>query len=782
GKQERNNYCALGSIKSNTGHMTAAAGVAGLIKSVLAMNHRQIPASLGYSAPNPAIDFENSPFFLNHTLKDWDAEQVRRAGISSFGVGGTNVHIVIEEFETAPKLSGSGRPLQLLAWSAKSETSRADYGNSLGNFLKINPESSLADVAYSLNTTRDTFNHRSFVLGTETDDTAENLVSSRNKATNTSVLKVVPKEMVFLFPGQGAQYIQMGRALYDHEKIFKEAVDTCANLLMDDLKSDIRQILFPETDLEEATIRIKDTRYTQPAMFVIEYALAKLWMSWGIMPTLFCGHSIGEFVGAHLAGIFSLEDALHLIATRGRLVSELPEGSMLSVRLKEDQLQKLLTDDLSIAAINSERSCVVSGEDERIKDFTKILEEREVPNSLLATSHAFHSKMMDPALQPFENVVQSLQLNIPAAPVVSTVTGTFLTDAQATDPKYWTNHLRDAIRFSDAMDTILKLEDSVLLEVGPGHTLTTLTRQKKASRSTTVLSSLPGPKNGNDTYPSLLTALGKLWLAGVEPDWTAFYSEQSRRQIVLPSYAFDRKPCWIKPLSPQTAVESVRAEEQVKPDKQTDIPNVKEKEEQQDRKSTILQKISEVILNASGIELETEDFDLNFLELGLDSLILTQIATTCKKEFDIPITFRQLNEELETPELLADYLDQNLPQETDKARTTKLIEEPSVDGALFATTDSKISTNRSQDVTLQLVLQELQQIKDQINLLLGNNSIPEKLQTNGHPLTSHRTPTPSEPNSLNRKEKGGDKQLLETVLPLHGQNGSHRTTKTKSRS
>ncbi|KAG1657628.1 Phthiocerol/phenolphthiocerol synthesis polyketide synthase type I PpsE [Nymphon striatum] len=387
GEQEENNFCAIGSVKSNMGHLTAAAGVTGFIKTVLAMQHQKIPASLGYNTPNPAIDFDNSPFFVNAELRNWDVDEVRRAGVSSFGVGGTNVHVILEEFLMEEKTSDAGRPMQLLPWSAKSETSLANYGSELGNYLDNNAELNLADR----------------ILRAEQ---RSQLIDIENNRANKNVLKVVPSEIAFLFPGQGAQYVQMGKALYENEPVFTEAVDHCAELLMDTLQQDIRELIFPKVNNAEAENRLKDTRFTQPALFVIEYALAQLWMSWGIQPTLYC-------------------DALHLIATRGRLVSELPGGSMLSVRLSADKVLALLPDTLSIGAMNSDRLC------------------------------------------------------------------TWLTEAEAQNPEYWTDHLRATVRFTDAMDTILGLEDVVVLEVGPGRVLATLARQKKEAKSLTTISSLP---------------------------------------------------------------------------------------------------------------------------------------------------------------------------------------------------------------------------------------------------------------------------------------------------
>jgi len=712
GEQEKNGFCAIGSIKSNIGHLTAAAGVAGLIKTILAINNKLIPASLGFDKPNPAIDFENSPFFVNSKLRNWDAEKPRRAGVSSFGVGGTNVHLVVEEYPMEQKFSSPSRPIQLLMWSAKSENSLKGYETELGKFIKSKPDLPLADVAFSLNKTRDTFTHRSFILSSDNDDASQELLSVEKRTTKNAVLKIAPGELVFLFPGQGSQFSQMGINLYKNEIVYKEAVDKCAEFLFDELKLDIREILYPAIVTPETEAKLKNTRFTQPALFVTEYALSQLWLSWGIKPTVFCGHSIGEFVAAHLAGIFHLQDALHLIAVRGRLVSELPAGSMLSVRLSEENLIELLPDSLSIAAINSNVLCVVAGEDEKINEFSKSLDALEVANKLLFTSHAFHSNMMDPILETFETEVKKIQLNKPNLPIVSTVTGTWLKDNEAIDPKYWTNHLRNTVRFANAADTLLKLDDTIFLEIGPGQTLTTLTKQQGAGKIIPTFASLVLPKNQENEYNSLLNTLGELWLRGIDPDWNSFYEHQKRQKIDLPSYVYDRKPCWIEPLSLQT--------QNSRPNiitTQHSISNLNQNKPM--RKTSILNKIFSIVSQTSGIDYPNDASSQSFLDLGLDSLTLTQLAIKLKKDFKLPITFRQLNEEFGSPSLLADYLDQNLPKEDyNNTVPTQTFSNPT---PLPITNSTFPTLNSQNNAALGLIAQQLQLLGKQMELLQGNN-------------------------------------------------------------
>ena len=761
GTQETKNFCALGSIKSNMGHLTAAAGVAGLIKTVLALKYKQIPPSLGFEKPNPAIDFENSPFYVNNKLQDWNADDLRKAGVSSFGVGGTNVHVIVAEHaKKAKKPSTTGRPLQLLTWSAKTETSLEGYNSALGSYLKNTSLQSLADVAYSLNMTRDNFNHRSFLIAKNQEDVSKNLHNDHNKSTKTAVLKAAPGETVFLFPGQGSQFPGMGEELYENEKIFREAVDECAELLMDDLELDIRDILYSKSEIPETENRLQNTRFTQPALFVTEYALAKLWMSWGIDPKKLCGHSIGEFVAAHLAGVFDLKDALHLIAVRGRLVSKLPEGSMLSVRLGINDLQEILPKNLSIAAANSDTLSVVAGANHDIDAFAKALKEKDIPNMPLSTSHAFHSAMMDPVLPTFKKEVEQVKRNVPQIPIISTVTGTWLMDIEATDPDYWANHMRATVRFVDAVETLSGMEDLLLLEVGPGRSLSTLTRRKKAGKTLKCTSSLPVPKSNENQYHGLLNALGELWLQGVEPDWPAFYDGQNRHKVALPSYVFDRKPCWVDPptltsnFAPQNHNTSTKT---VNPNEKNNAVAL--------RKQLLLDKISEIISNTSGIDLENSDYNNNFLELGLDSLILTQLALTCKKEFDLPITFRQLNEEFSTPDLLANHLDENLSAEKFAPQPkNSAVSQPN--GELTSGSfDFNSQNTENQHSALGLISQQLQILGKQVALLQGGNtglSTPEISRNSVRPTFSNpETDTRTEDEKTEHKKPFGASPKIE---------------------
>jgi amino acid adenylation domain-containing protein len=741
GPQEKKQYCAVGSIKSNLGHLTAAAGVAGFIKTVLSLYHKQIPPSLGYDTPNPNIDFENSPFYVNHTLQEWQSENIRRAGVSSFGVGGTNVHVVLEEYQQEHILSENSRSSHLITWSAKSLESRDAYATKLLNFAAQHPTVHWADVAYTLQTTRADFNHRRFIVGSSKEEIAKELLET-DLGMGINSLSAKPGEVIFSFPGQGAQYLNMGKGLYEGESVYKNAVDTCAEILQEYLGTDIRQVIFPEVPDQDAEDKIKNTFFTQPAMFVTEYALAKLWMSWGIQPTILCGHSIGEFVAAHLAGVFSLKDALKAIAARGILISNLPTGSMLSVRSRVDTITKLLPEELSIAAINTQSVSVVSGPDEYIAMFAQKLDQHDIPNRILKTSHAFHSSMMDSIVEDFKEVIKTISLANLQKPIISTVTGTWLTDEQATDPAYWAEHLRKTVRFADALDTIFALDNPLFIEVGPGNVTSSLAKQQSLKNPQSIINSMERNQIQTD-LKTLLKALGQVWLNGVEPDWAAFYAQQKRSIITLPNYSFNKKRFWVD----AHAVEGHQNIRKHLHNSPTEVTALESPEESLSRIENLQNKVKD-LLKATGIDMPSPS--MSFLEMGLDSLLLTQVALTFKKEFNLPLTFRQLNENLSSPALLVKYLDQHLPielfQSTKSPEKTESISLPyiqeisiprsSAPGDLYAAMD--LINQQLKHLSQQMIKIQSQLMKDpSVNPSLAPSTSPkvtkEEKYTNGSP-------------------------------------------------
>jgi acyl transferase domain-containing protein/acyl carrier protein len=546
---DKKGFCAIGSVKTNVGHLNAAAGVVGLIKTVLALKHKMIPPSLHFEQPNPQIDFANSPFYVNRKLSDWQAGKLlRRAGVSSFGIGGTNAHVVLEE---APPhvTSERSRPWQVLVLSAKTPTALETATANLAEHLKQDPEVNLADVAYTLQVGRGVFSHRRMLVCHDLQDALATLETRDPQRVFTEVRESRDRPVIFMFPGQGAQYVHMGLELYQVEPTFREQVDFCSEFLEPYLGSDLRQVLYPNPEqAEEAAQLLQHTRLTQPALFVIEYALAKLWMSWGVHPQAMIGHSIGEYVAACLAGTFSLEDALALVAARGRLMQQPPGGAMLAVPVPEQQVHPLLGQQLSLAAINGPALCVVSGPTAAVEALQDRLTDQGVSCVRVHTSHAFHSEMMDPIIEPFTEHVKAVNLEPPKIPYVSNVTGTWITAAEATSPLYWAKHLRQTVRLAAGLHELMKEPDRILLEVGPGRTLSTLAeRHPEKVTGQVVLSSSRHPSEQGSDVAFLLNTLGHLWLAGVQVDWSGFYARERRQRLPLPTYPFERQRFWVEP-------------------------------------------------------------------------------------------------------------------------------------------------------------------------------------------------------------------------------------------
>lgn len=538
-------YCAIGSVKSNIGHLDAAAGIAGLIKATLALKNQQIPPSLNFENPNPQINFADSAFYVNTQLSNWQKNgSPRRAGVSSFGMGGTNAHLILEE---APKLEilSHSRPWQLLLISAKTPSALETATTRLLNHLKQYSNLNLADVAYTLKIGRKNHEYRRMLV-------CENLVNAikileeHEKNTQkllTNFYEHSSQTVVFMFSGQGSQYINMGLELYENEPIFRQIIDHCSELINPYLDEDLREIIYPKQHPENSLIN--ETAYAQPALFVIEYAIAQLWISWGVKPQVMIGHSIGEYVAATLAGVFSLEDALALVASRGKLMQTCPPGAMLSVVGTPEKIQSILPKELVIAAINSPELCVVSGLKNRIETFEKILIQQNITYRRLHTSHAFHSPLMEPILEEFKQTIRKIKLNPPQIPVLSNVTGTWLTATEATQPEYWVEHLRKTVQFSEGIQQVLQKPNPILLEVGPGRTLTIFAKQYQTHIN--VLTSLRHPQEQQSDSAHILETLGQLWFSGIDINWSGFYANERRQRIPLPTYPFERQYYWVEP-------------------------------------------------------------------------------------------------------------------------------------------------------------------------------------------------------------------------------------------
>ncbi|NMG22259.1 type I polyketide synthase [Brasilonema bromeliae] len=541
---QKKGFCAIGSVKTNVGHLDAAAGITSLIKTVLALKHKQIPPSLHFEKPNPQIDFANSPFYVNTKLSEWKTNGTpRRAGVSSFGIGGTNAHVILEEapvVELSDPIVLKSRPWQVLMLSAKTSSALETATANLANYLQQHPDLNLADVAYTLQIGRQGFEHRRTVVCRSIEDALDALVDP--KRVLTGIQETQERPVAFMFPGQGAQYVDMGKELYQSEPIFRDQVDLCCQLLQPHLGLDLRSLIYPnESESKVAAEKLQQTDITQPALFVIEYALAQLWMSWGISPGAMIGHSIGEYVAACLAGVMSVADALALVAARGRLMQQLPSGAMLSVPLPEEEVRALLDEKLSLAACNAPALCVVSGTHDAIDAFQNKLQGIECRR--LLTSHAFHSSMMERILERFQKEVSKVKLHPPKISFISNVTGTWITASQATDPNYWATHLRSCVHFSQGISVLLQEPNRILLEVGSGRTLCTFALKHSDAVG---LSSLPHPKEKDSDVAFLMNTLGKVWLSGVQIDWSRFYAHQRRYRIPLPTYPFERQRYWIE--------------------------------------------------------------------------------------------------------------------------------------------------------------------------------------------------------------------------------------------
>ncbi|WP_459870795.1 type I polyketide synthase [Endothiovibrio diazotrophicus] len=539
-RTERKQFCAIGSLKSNVGHMNSAAGVGSLIKTILALRHRQIPPSLHYEAPNPRIDFAASPFYVNTALRDWPrGETPRRAGVSSFGIGGTNAHVVLEE---APQRGGAAanREWQLLTLSARSQEALENACGRLAAHLENHPEQPLAEVAYTLQAGRRRFAHRRWLVCREHGEALEGLRGADARSVSALVNEPGEAEVAFLFPGQGAQSVNMARDLYAGEPRFREELNRCLDGFAAETGRDLPALLYPPAGGEAAAAaELEQTALTQPLLFAVEYALARLWQSWGVEPAALLGHSLGEYTAACLAGVFTLEEGLKLVAARGRLMQAMEPGAMLSVPLSEVELRGRFPE-MELAAVNAPARCVLTGSFDAVAAVERQLEAEGVASKRLHTSHAFHSALMEPMLDQFRAVVAGVALAAPRIPMISNVTGSWLSDAEATSPDYWVRHARMAVRFSDGLGELAAAPQRVFLEVGPGGTLAALAGQRPGEQLA-VVTSLPGPREERPATPFLLDAVGRLDALGVAVDWAAFHGGEPPRKVSLPTYPFERE-------------------------------------------------------------------------------------------------------------------------------------------------------------------------------------------------------------------------------------------------
>ncbi len=567
----KRSFCALGAVKSNIGHVDAAAGIAGLIKTVLALRHREIPPTLHFQRPNPQIQFDGTPFYVNSELRAMTRGNTPlRAGVSAFGIGGTNVHVVLEEPPVTEEPAESPRPFELLVLSARTPSALDAATDRLADhFANDQGEGqSLADIAFTLRHGRRAFSQRRIVVAANRDEAVAALRARDPQRTATGAAPSSRPAITFMFPGLGDHYAGMGWELYCTEQTFRESVDRSAELLKPHLGSDIRDFLYPGRnwsqpvlgavasstglDLRAMLGRKRETppddqpAGAQPGIFVTEVALGELLRSWGIEPDAMIGHSIGEFSAAYLAGVLSLPDALEVVAARAQLIqSRVSPGAMMAVPLSEEELTPLLPSDVSLGAINGARLCITSGEESGIAALAATLAERGVSCQRLRSTHAYHSRMMETIVDPLLAVLQRIELRAPRIPYVSCITGTWITDAEATDPAYWARHLCRTVRFHKGLVTLLEDPRRVLAEVGPGQGLTSHAIAER--RDNPVIPTMRWSYGLQSELSVLLRGVGQLWIAGAALDTSRFHARERQRRVPLPTYPFERQRYWIDP-------------------------------------------------------------------------------------------------------------------------------------------------------------------------------------------------------------------------------------------
>ncbi len=535
---DRKNFCAIGSVKANIGHLDAGAGIAGLIKTVLALKYKQLPPSVNYNSPNPELNLDASPFYVNTTLKNWDSEHKPRiAGVSSFGVGGTNAHCIVQE---APETTSepSNKKYHLLCLSAKNKTSLDIQKTDLQKYMD-SFQGELADVSYTLLHGRKRYKHRAAILVKDIKDAQERFFECPTGFESNK-----NAEIAFLLTGQGSQYIGMAAELYQHFSLFKKIVDDSHEYLIK-YQTDLKKILFDPDG------NINDTGFAQPAIFVVQYALYKLLEDFNIKPSILIGHSIGEITAACISGLFTYEDALKLVSVRGKLMQSQEPGSMLSIQLAASEVRKILSENLDIALINAPNFCVVSGKTSHIDEFNSFLKENypNIGTVKLNTSHAFHSRMMDPVLDKFKNELSNIKFGNIQIPFISNTTGTWAHQEIVSNISYWANHIRSTVNFVDGISEVIDNKNVIFLEVGPSTSLTTLLTQFDTDAKKNIsIPTIRHPKHIVSDVNFFLDAVAKVWIVGVENCFTNVYKGEVRSRLPLPTYPFEKRKHWIEPV------------------------------------------------------------------------------------------------------------------------------------------------------------------------------------------------------------------------------------------
>jgi len=636
-------YCWLGSVKSNIGHLVAGSGVAGLIKAALALHYERIPPTLHYTAANPEIDFAETPFKVPDHAVPWPrTRRPRRAGVSSFGVGGTNAHVILEEAPALPvRAALPSRPV-VLTLSARDEQRLRDRAADLSAALANHTDEDLGDIGWSLATGRRHMRVRGAVV-------AETIAQAQQRLGELQAQNAIEApRIVFMFPGQGSQHAGMARELVHAQPAFGSAFEHCCALASDLLGCDLRKLILPESGAADAADReLQRTRYAQPALFAVEYALARLWQSWGVEPAAMIGHSIGEYVAACIAGVFSLEDAMRVVVARAVAMDEQHGGAMLAVRAREDALAPYLRKSVEIAAINAPDSTVVSGSRRAIDALARRLEEAKIACSRLRVSHAFHSAAMDGALPILRRAFESVRLCAPTIAFYSCTSGKLIDTADATSAEYWCRQLRMPVRFADAADDAMRDSNCIALEVGPGQALGSLLRRKSAWRERVVTSL--GRASEGSAAQQLAAAAGRMWCLGATLDWDRYDAGEEHRRVPLPGYPFRGPRYWIDALpagAGTAASERPARADAVEP------------------AMDLHAQLRELVGALSGESLSAANNATRLLDLGLDSLALTQAALEIERRFGLKLKLRRLMEDVDSIDKLAELLEKRFGKES----------------------------------------------------------------------------------------------------------------------
>ncbi|HUZ03970.1 MAG TPA: aminotransferase class III-fold pyridoxal phosphate-dependent enzyme, partial [Acidobacteriaceae bacterium] len=709
---EQKQFCAIGSIKSIVGHLDVASGVTGLIATARALREHRLPGTLHYQQPNPAIPFEETPFYVNGATREWaHGMQPRRAGVSAFGVGGTNVHLVLEEPPVQEVRSATQQP-QLLVISAKTSAALQQSAGRLASHLELNPNVQLADVAHTLAHGRAIFEKRGFVVANTVPQAVQHLRQTVKDAESSSPGN---SSFALLFPGQGAQQPGMGQHLYDTFETYRAAIDECSECLQPYLGFHLRERLFSPA---LQTSELKSTLVAQPALFITEYALGRLWLELGLDIAFFAGHSVGEFTAATLASVFSLQDALRIVATRARLMESLPTGAMLAVRTSAAKLESLLPDGCSIAADNAAMLSVAAGPFAAIEQLENRLASNGIVAKRLVTSHAFHSSMVEPALAPLAEAMRDVQLQPPLIPILSGVTGTWLRDEEATSVDYWTRHCRETVRFRAVAEAISQQTVCGVIETGPGRTLITLARQTvPTGKGMLALASMPDP--GSSTEVSTwLGAVGAVWSSGSNLDLSSCCNLQNTRKIALPTYPFQRERFWYSPPSNEKNSASVTmpgaavsAVQDIQQEKEIMSVHVTPSALNAVRTTRLTQEIREMLTDLSGQDFAGTSDQITFLDCGFDSLFLTQFTQELKGRYGFSLAFRKLLTDINTIAKVAAELDAFLPADAPAPQPVAAVAlsseaAPSAVAPISSTLPNAVTALSAPDGSVQSLLQE----------------------------------------------------------------------------